>query len=222
MLEIHRSRILYRYDFMSKEILLCLKDVPACWLTSTFVFLPKPSQNKMNKTNAARLLDSKNISYEMLSYDADESDLSAHAVASKLGQDVDQVFKTLVLRGDKNGIFICIIPGSKELDLKKAARASGNKNAAMVQMKEILELTGYIRGGCSPVGMKKKYPSYIDENCILYDQIYVSAGNFHLPPTLLLTLCQIGICFTDFPCKFQHIIYPGENKYENHHCAQFF
>jgi Cys-tRNA(Pro)/Cys-tRNA(Cys) deacylase len=130
----------------------------------------------MSKTNAARLLDSAGISYELLEYEVDESDLSANAVASKLGQDVDQVFKTLVLRGDKTGIFICVLPGSKELDLKKAARASGNKNAAMVQMKEILELTGYVRGGCSPVGMKKKYSTFIDENCILYDQIYVSAG----------------------------------------------
>jgi Cys-tRNA(Pro)/Cys-tRNA(Cys) deacylase len=130
----------------------------------------------MNKTNAARLLDSKGIFYELISYDVDEADLSAQAVASKLGQDVDQVFKTLVLRGDKTGVFICVIPGSNELDLRKAARASGNKNAAMVQMKEILEITGYIRGGCSPIGMKKKYATYIDENCILYDYIYVSAG----------------------------------------------
>jgi Cys-tRNA(Pro)/Cys-tRNA(Cys) deacylase len=130
----------------------------------------------MNKTNAARLLDSKGISYEIIPYDVDESDLSANAVASKLGQDVDQVFKTLVLQGDKTGVFICIIPGSKELDLKKAAKASGNKNAVMVHMKEILELTGYIRGGCSPVGMKKKYSTYIDDNCILYNRIFVSAG----------------------------------------------
>src|SRR5512137_836444 len=109
------------------------------------------------KTNAARILDSRGIPYELIAYEVDESDLSAGAVASKLGQDVDQVFKTLVLRGDKTGIFVCIIPGSAELDLKKAARASGNKSAAMVPMKEIFELTGYIRGGCSPVGMKKEY-----------------------------------------------------------------
>jgi len=152
----------------------------------------------MNKTNAARLLDSKNIQYELLSYDVDESDLSASAVALKLGQDTGQIFKTLVLRGDKTGIFVCIIPGNNELDLKKAARASGNKNAAMVQMKEILELTGYIRGGCSPIGMKKKYPSYIDENCILYDQIFVSAGIRGLqlklsPPDDLISItgCEI-------------------------------
>ena len=130
----------------------------------------------MNKTNAARLLDSKGISYELIPYDVDESDLSAQSVALKLGQDIDQVFKTLVLRGDKTGIFICIIPGSKELDLRKAARVSVNKNAAMVVMKEILELTGYIRGGCSPIGMKKKYATFIDEYSILYDHLYISAG----------------------------------------------
>ena len=130
----------------------------------------------MNKTNAARLLDSAGISYELLSYDVDEDDLSASAVAAKLKQDPGQIYKTLVLRGDKTGVFICIIPGNEELDLKKAAKASGNKNAAMVQMKEILELTGYIRGGCSPVGTKRKYSTYIDENCILFEKIYISAG----------------------------------------------
>ena len=130
----------------------------------------------MNKTNAARLLDSKGIPYELIPYDVDESDLSASSVAAKLQQNLSQIYKTLVLRGDKNGVFICVIPGNKELDLKKAAKVSGNKNAAMVQMKEILELTGYIRGGCSPLSMKKKYSTYIDENCILYNQIYVSAG----------------------------------------------
>jgi Cys-tRNA(Pro)/Cys-tRNA(Cys) deacylase len=152
----------------------------------------------MNKTNAARLLDSKGISYELIAYEVDESDLSANAVASKLGQDPDQVYKTLVLRGDKTGVFICVIPGSKELDLKKAAKASGNKNAALVQMKEILELTGYIRGGCSPIGMKKKYSSYIDENCILYDQIYVSAGirglQFKITPDDLILITGSELC----------------------------
>lgn len=152
----------------------------------------------MNKTNAARLLDSEGISYELVSYDVDESDLSASSVAAKLRQDSGQVFKTLVLRGDKTGIFICIIPGNKELDLKKAAKVSGNKNAAMVQVKEILELTGYIRGGCSPVGMKKKYSSYIDENCILYDQIYVSAGirgqQLRIAPEDLIIATNSEIC----------------------------
>jgi Cys-tRNA(Pro)/Cys-tRNA(Cys) deacylase len=130
----------------------------------------------MTKTNAARILDSQEIKYDLLEYDVDESDLSAKAVADKLRQNIDQVFKTLVLRGDKSGIFVCIIPGAEELDLKKAAAISGNKNAAMVAMKEILPLTGYIRGGCSPLGMKKNYPTFIDESCELYDFIFVSAG----------------------------------------------
>jgi Cys-tRNA(Pro)/Cys-tRNA(Cys) deacylase len=130
----------------------------------------------MTKTNAVRILDNLGIRYELLLYDVDESDLSAVAVAEKLGQNIDDVFKTLVLRGDKAGIFICVIPGGEELDLKKAAQVSGNKSASMVMMKEILEITGYIRGGCSPLGMKKKYPTYIDESCILYDFIFISAG----------------------------------------------
>lgn len=130
----------------------------------------------MNKTNAARLLDKQGIAYELLEYIVDESDLSANAVAAKLGQNIDQVFKTLVLRGDKAGVFVCVIPGGDELDLKKAAKASGNKSAAMVLMKEIQELTGYIRGGCSPLGMKKNYPIYIHESCTRYDFIFISAG----------------------------------------------
>jgi Cys-tRNA(Pro)/Cys-tRNA(Cys) deacylase len=130
----------------------------------------------MTKTNAARILDSQGIKYELLAYEVDESDLSATGVANKLNQSIDQVFKTLVLRGDKSGIFVCIIPGAEELDLKKAAHSSGNKSAAMVTVKEILNLTGYIRGGCSPIGMKKNYPTFIDESCTLYDFIFVSAG----------------------------------------------
>jgi Cys-tRNA(Pro)/Cys-tRNA(Cys) deacylase len=130
----------------------------------------------MTKTNAARILDTQGIKYELIAYEVDESDLSATCVAIKLGLNIEQIFKTLVLRGDKTGIFVCIIPGGEELDLKKAATSSGNKYATMIHVKEILELTGYIRGGCSPLGMKKKYPTYIDESCILFDFIYVSAG----------------------------------------------
>jgi Cys-tRNA(Pro)/Cys-tRNA(Cys) deacylase len=130
----------------------------------------------MTKTNAARQLDSNNISYDLINYEVDENDLSAVAVAAKLSQDVEQVFKTLVLRGDKSGIFVCVIPGAEELDLKKAATVSGNKSVSMIPVKEILETTGYIRGGCSPIGMKKKYPSFIDETCTLFDTIFVSAG----------------------------------------------
>ncbi len=130
----------------------------------------------MIKTNAARILEKQGIKYELLAYEVDESDLSATAVADKLNQSIDQVFKTLVLRGDKTGVFVCVIPGAEELDLKKAAQLSGNKNASMVPVKEIFHLTDYIRGGCSPIGMKKNYPTFIDESCVLYDFIFVSAG----------------------------------------------
>ena len=130
----------------------------------------------MTKTNAARILDSLNITYELISYEVDESDLSAVTVAGKLGQNIDQVFKTLVLQGNKTGYIVCIIPGGEELDLKKVALASENKSVAMIPMKDILEITGYIRGGCSPLGMKKKFPTFIDESCILLDNIFVSAG----------------------------------------------
>jgi Cys-tRNA(Pro)/Cys-tRNA(Cys) deacylase len=130
----------------------------------------------MKKTNAVRILDQHKISYELVEYEVDESDLSATTVARKLGQDIEQVFKTLVLRGDKTGIFVVVIPGNAEVDLKKAAKLSGNKYAEMIAMKELLPLTGYIRGGCTPVGMKKPYPNYIHETCILYDHIFISAG----------------------------------------------
>jgi Cys-tRNA(Pro)/Cys-tRNA(Cys) deacylase len=130
----------------------------------------------MKKTNAARLLDVRSIKYELTEYEVNENDLSASSLAEKIGQDIHQIFKTLVLRGDKNGVFIAVIPGSEEVNLKKAAKVSGNKNCAMVQQKELLGLTGYIRGGCSPLGMKKAYPIFMDESCLLFDSIFVSAG----------------------------------------------
>lgn len=130
----------------------------------------------MVKTNAARLLDTLGIHYELIEYEVDENDLSAVNVAAKLGQDIAQVFKTLVLKGDKVGVFVCVIPGGEELDLKKAANVSGNKSAIMVPVKDIFGLTGYIRGGCSPLGMKKNYPGFIDESCILFENVFVSAG----------------------------------------------
>ncbi|HEY3373395.1 MAG TPA: Cys-tRNA(Pro) deacylase [Prolixibacteraceae bacterium] len=130
----------------------------------------------MKKTNAARLLDARGIHYELVAYEVDESDLSAVSLARKIGQNIEQVFKTLVLRGDKTGIFVVVVPGNAEVDLKKAAKISGNKNAAMVHQKELLPLTGYIRGGCSPLGMKKPYPVYIHESCSLFGYIYISAG----------------------------------------------
>lgn len=130
----------------------------------------------MIKTNAARLLDAAKISYELIPYEFTEDDLSATHVAAELGESIETVFKTLVLRGDRNGIFVCVIPGDFEVDLKLAARLSGNKSCAMVHVKELLSLTGYIRGGCSPIGMKKDYPTFIHESALLYDFIYISAG----------------------------------------------
>lgn len=128
------------------------------------------------KTNAARLLDSAGIAYELIPYSYSEDDLSAQSVAAELGEDIDMVFKTLVLRGDKNGLFVCVIPGDFEVDLKTAAKLSGNKSCEMVHVKELLPLTGYIRGGCSPIGMKKQYPTFVHESALLYDYIYISAG----------------------------------------------
>ena len=128
------------------------------------------------KTNACRLLDQAGIKYQLITYQFDENDLSATHVAQTIGEDVKQVFKTLVLRGDKSGIFVCIIPGNEEVNLKKAAKISGNKSCEMIHVRELLALTGYIRGGCSPIGMKKTYPMYIDETCILFDEIFISAG----------------------------------------------
>jgi len=130
----------------------------------------------MKKTNAARLLDNQHIHYEIVEYRVDENDLSAVHVAATLGQNAAQLFKTLVLRGNANGIFVAIVPGDAEVNLKKAAKISGNKNAEMVQMKELPGLTGYIRGACSPLGMKKQYPMYIHETSQNFESIFVSAG----------------------------------------------
>lgn len=131
---------------------------------------------KLEKTNVARLLDKAGIDYELIPYSFSEDDLSAQHVAAELGEDIDQVFKTLVLRGDRNGIFVCVIPGDFEVDLKLAARISGNKSCEMLHMKDLLPTTGYIRGGCSPIGMKKPFPTYIHESCLLHDYIFISAG----------------------------------------------
>ena len=130
----------------------------------------------IQKTNAARLLDAAGIAYSLVEYAVDEEHLEASHVAEELGEDIDRVFKTLVLRGDKSGPFVCVIPGSLEVDLKLAARISGNKNCEMLHVKELLPLTGYIRGGCSPIGMKKQFPTFIHVSALLYDTIFVSAG----------------------------------------------
>lgn len=131
---------------------------------------------KINKTNAARLLDRAKIAYELIPYEVDENDLAAVHVAEQLGEDIAQVFKTLVLRGDRSGLLVCVIPGDGEVDLKKAARASGNKSVEMLHLKELLPATGYIRGGCSPIGMKKPFPTYIHSSCLGFGFIYISAG----------------------------------------------
>ena len=131
---------------------------------------------KPNKTNVARLLDKAKVAYELIPYEVDENDLSAIHVAASLGEDINCVFKTLVLHGDKSGYFVCVIPGEHEVDLKKAAKLSGNKKCDLIPMKELLPLTGYIRGGCSPIGMKKHFPTYIHSSCMDFPFIYVSAG----------------------------------------------
>ena len=131
---------------------------------------------KTHKTNAARLLDSAGIGYELIPYRVDEEDLSAVHVAQELGEDIRQVFKTLVLRGERTGLFVCVVPGESEVDLKKAARAAGDKKADLISMKELLPTTGYIRGGCSPIGMKKPLPTFIDRSCMVFPAIYISAG----------------------------------------------
>lgn len=130
----------------------------------------------MEKTNAMRLLDAAGVDYSVSGYEVDEEDLSGIHAAESMGVDPECVFKTLVARGERRGVLVFVIPVGEELDLKKCAAAAGDKRVELIHMKELLPLTGYIRGGCSPVGMKKKYPTYIDELAQLSDRIYVSAG----------------------------------------------
>ena len=130
----------------------------------------------MTTTNAMRLLMKAGIPFRTSEYEVDESDLSGVHAARALGIDPDCMFKTLVARGDKRGVSVFCIPVAEELDLKKAAAVTGDKKVEMIHVKELLGLTGYIRGGCSPIGMKKKYPTFIDETAVLFDEIYVSAG----------------------------------------------
>lgn len=150
-----------------------------------------------NKTNAARLLDAAGIAYELVPYEYDENDLAAEHVAEQLGEDIGRVFKTLVLRGDRTGLFVCVVPGDMEVDLKTAARISGNKSCQMIHVKELLPLTGYIRGGCSPIGMKKPLPTFIFESALLYDFIFVSAGvrglQLKINPSDLISYISAGI-----------------------------
>ena len=152
---------------------------------------------KIDKTNAARLLDKAGISYSLIPYEFDENDLAAQHVADSLGQDIARVFKTLVLYGDKIGYVVCVIPGDKEVDLKALAKVSGNKKVEMIPMKDLLQVTGYIRGGCSPIGMKKRFPTYFHNTATEHDTIYVSAGirglQIEIAPTSLIAYTQAEI-----------------------------
>lgn len=130
----------------------------------------------IKKTNAARLLDQMKVAYDLIPYEVDENDLGAQHIAEQLGQPIERLFKTLVLRGDKLGLFVCVIPGAEEVDLKKAAKVTGNKKVEMIHVKELLPLTGYIRGGCSPIGMKKALPTWFHESIVQYDHVFCSAG----------------------------------------------
>lgn len=152
----------------------------------------------MSKTNAIRLIEQAGLPFRCTSYDYDESDLSGMKAASEIGMPPNQVFKTLVARGDKDGILVFCIPVCCSLDLKLAAKASLNKSVEMIPVKDLLPLTGYIRGGCSPIGMKKLYPTYIDETAQLYDEIAVSAGirgqQIILSPSDLIDYVNMTVC----------------------------
>lgn len=155
------------------------------------------SKDKVSKTNAARLLDRAKINYELITYEVDPDNLAAEHVAEELGEDINSVFKTLVLNGERCGHFVCVLPGNMEVDLKKAAKAAGAKKAEMIPMKELLPLTGYIRGGCSPVGMKKPFPTYFHSTVLDHPFIYVSAGvrglQFKIAPADLIAYCSAQV-----------------------------
>ncbi|WP_337864879.1 Cys-tRNA(Pro) deacylase [Ignavibacterium sp.] len=146
----------------------------------------------MNKTNAIRILESHKINFEIADYTVDDDNLSGETVAEKIGVSHEEVFKTLVAKGDKIGYCVFCIPVNFELNLKKAAKASNNKSVELIKVKDLFPLTGYIRGGCSPIGMKKLFPTYIDETAQLFDKIYVSAGvrgmQIHINPDNLKNL----------------------------------
>lgn len=147
-------------------------------------------KQKTEKTNAARLLDKAGIAYQLVPYTVDENNLSASHIAEQLDEPVGQVFKTLVLSGGRTGYFVCVVPGDSEVDLKAAAKVSGNKKCDLIPMKDLLGVTGYIRGGCSPVGMKKLFPTYFHSTALGFDTIYVSAGvrglQFRIDPEALI------------------------------------
>lgn len=147
-------------------------------------------KDKLQKTNAARLLDQAAVSYELIPYEVDETNLAATHIAEQLGEDISMVFKTIVLTGVPGGFFVCVVPGDAEIDLKKAAKVAGYKKADLIPMKDLLPLTGYIRGGCSPIGMKKPFPTFFHSTALDFDYIYVSAGvrglQFKISPSDLI------------------------------------
>ena len=149
---------------------------------------------KTDKTNAARLLDKAGIAYNLIPYDFDPEDLAAQHVAHSLGQDIARVFKTLVLHGDRTGYIVCVVPGNCEVNLKSLAKVSGNKKVEMIPMKDLLQVTGYIRGGCSPIGMKKRFPTFFHSTATEYTTIYVSAGvrglQIEIAPENLISFVQ--------------------------------
>lgn len=153
---------------------------------------------KIDKTNAARILDRAKIAYELIPYTVDEENLAATHVAEELNEDIACVFKTLVLHGDRSGYFVCVVPGDKEVDLKAAAKVSGNKKADLIPMKELLGVTGYIRGGCSPIGMKKPFPTYFHSTAADHPFIYISAGvrglQIKIEPQALVNFVKAQLC----------------------------
>lgn len=154
---------------------------------------------KAVKTNAVRLLEHARIPFETVVYEYDDNYVDANHTAATLGEDINQVFKTLVLRGERNGLFVCVVPGNQEVDLKKAAAAFGDKKAEMIHMRELLPTTGYIRGGCSPVGMKKALPTFIHSSALDFGSIFVSGGQrglqLKIAPQALIEF--IGATVTD-------------------------
>jgi len=145
---------------------------------------------KVSKTNAARLLDKQKIAYGLVPYTVDENNLAATHIADELNEDIARVFKTLVLHGDRAGYFVCVVPGDKEVDLKKAAKAVGDKKVDLIPVRELLPLTGYVRGGCSPIGMKKHFRTIFHKTLTDFESVFVSAGvrglQFEIAPMDLL------------------------------------
>ena len=160
---------------------------------------------KIEKTNAARLLDKARIEYNLIPYEFDENDLAAQHVADSLGQDIACVFKTLVLHGDRTGHIVCVVPGNMEVNLKSLAKVSGNKKVEMIAMKDLLAVTGYIRGGCSPIGMKKRLPTYIHSSCLDHSAIYISAGvrglQIRIAPTDLISFTTASVDSISHPME---------------------